>query len=73
VGGKRRLTIEAARASRLGRYIQSATLDGRPFERAWLPSRQLHAGGKLSFVMGPTPNKSWATGADAAPPGPTFR
>ena len=73
VGGNRKLTIEAAGASRLGRYVQSATLDGRPFERTWLESRDLYAGGKLGFVMGPAPNKSWATEADAAPPGPRFR
>ena len=69
VGGKRRLTIDAAGASRLGRFIQSATLDGKPFGRTWLPSEKLHAGGRLGFVMGPTPNKSWAAGAEAAPPG----
>ncbi|HEX6711900.1 MAG TPA: GH92 family glycosyl hydrolase [Thermoleophilaceae bacterium] len=69
VGGSRKLTIEAAGASRLGRYIQSATLDRRPFERTWLPSGKLHAGGKLAFVMSTTPNKAWASGPDAAPPG----
>ena len=73
VGDNRRLTIEAAGASRLGRYVQSATLDGRPFDRTWLASRELHAGGKLGFVMAATPNTAWATRADAAPPGAAFR
>lgn len=55
----RKLTIEAAGASRLNRYIQSATLDGRPFDRALLSSAKLHRGGRLAFVMGLRPNKSW--------------
>jgi len=54
--------------ARSRRYIQSATLDGRAFERTWLQSSKVHSGGKLAFVLGATPNKSWGTGADAAPP-----
>jgi predicted alpha-1,2-mannosidase len=69
VGGKRRLTIDAPAASRLRRYIQSATLDGKPFRRTWQPSTKLHSGGRLGFVMGTAPNQSWAIGPDAAPPG----
>jgi putative alpha-1,2-mannosidase len=69
VGGGRKLTIDAQGASRLRRYIQSATLDGKPFERTWLPSRKLHSGGRLGFIMGAAPNKVWATDPAAAPPG----
>lgn len=73
VGDKRRLTIDAPGASRLARYIQSATLDGKSFERTWLPSQKLHAGGRLGFVLGVTPDKSWAAGPAAAPSGLTPR
>src|SRR4051794_13276988 len=69
VGGKRKLTIDAPGASRLRRYIQSATLDGKPFEQTWLPSQKLHAGGRLAFVLGSTPDKSWSAAPEAAPPG----
>jgi predicted alpha-1,2-mannosidase len=69
VGGGRKFVIDAVGASRVGRYVQSATLGGKPFERTWLQSEQLHGGGWLRFVMGATPDKSWATGPEAAPPG----
>jgi putative alpha-1,2-mannosidase len=69
VGAKRKLTIDAAGASRLRRFIQSATLDGKTYTRTWLPSGKLHAGGRLSYVMGAQPDKAWGTSADDAPPG----
>ncbi|GAB2778227.1 GH92 family glycosyl hydrolase [Rhabdobacter roseus] len=49
------------------RYIQSATLNGKPFNRCWIEQSELVAGGELVFVMGPEPNKSWGIGADALP------
>jgi predicted alpha-1,2-mannosidase len=57
----RRLTIRADGASRLNRYIQSATLGGKPLDRALLDSDEIHGGGRLAFVMGATPSKSWGT------------
>ena len=60
--------IEAPVASRLNKYVQSATLDGKPFARTWLPSPKLHAGGRLQFDMGAQPNRSWGASANAAPP-----
>jgi predicted alpha-1,2-mannosidase len=57
----KKLTIQAAGASRLNRYIQSATLDGKSFNRAFLSSQKLHGGGRLAFVMGAQPNTSWGT------------
>jgi predicted alpha-1,2-mannosidase len=68
-GGKRKLVIEADGASRLRRYIQSATLSGKSFERTWLPSRTLHDGARLRFEMGARPNRSWGASPAAAPPG----
>jgi putative alpha-1,2-mannosidase len=57
----KKLTIRARGASRLNRYVQSATLDGKPFGRAFLSSEKVHRGGRLSFVMGARPNTSWGT------------
>ncbi|MFL5839080.1 MAG: GH92 family glycosyl hydrolase [Thermoleophilaceae bacterium] len=68
VGAKRSLTIDASGASRAGRYVQSATLDGKPFARTWLPSQKLHVGGRLRFELGALPNRSWGTDAGAEPP-----
>jgi putative alpha-1,2-mannosidase len=69
LGGNRKLTIDASGASRLRKFIQSARLDGKPFDRPWLPSQKLHSGGRLSFVMGAQPAHTWGTGPGATPPG----
>jgi putative alpha-1,2-mannosidase len=44
-------------------------LDGKPFARTWLSSDTVHGGARLAFVTGAQPNKSWASGPEAAPPG----
>jgi predicted alpha-1,2-mannosidase len=60
--------IEAHNTSDTNRYIQSATLDGKPLNKPWFYHSALVDGGKLVLTMGPKPNKSWGSGADAAPP-----
>ena len=42
-------------------YIQSASMDGKPFERSWLSHAEIMDGGRLVFVMGPSPNPEWGT------------
>lgn len=49
------------------RYIQSATLNGKPFDRSWIDHSEIMAGGELVFEMGDQPNKTWATGKGAVP------
>lgn len=61
------LRIEAENNSAENVYIQSATLNGRPIDKAYLTHDALEQGGTLKFVMGPTPNKSWASSPAAAP------
>jgi len=56
-------TIEARNASRANRYIQSATLDGKPLRNWWFRAADLLRGGKLILEMGPTPNKQWGVGS----------
>ncbi|RFS18180.1 GH92 family glycosyl hydrolase [Emticicia sp. C21] len=48
-------------------YIQSATLNGKPFNRTYIDQSEIMAGGELVFEMGATPNKSWGIGRDALP------
>lgn len=52
-------SIEANGLSKENYYIQSATLNGKPFNRCWLSHDEITAGGKLLFEMGSKPNKSW--------------
>lgn len=60
--------IETRHNSRQNRYIQSATLDGKPLHRPWFYQSQLVDGGKLVLDLGPQPNKRWGVGPHAAPP-----
>ena len=49
-------------------YIQSATLNGRPFNQTWISQQTILHGGILEFKMGPTPNENWGTSPAALPP-----
>jgi predicted alpha-1,2-mannosidase len=63
--GRKDVTVEAPGASLPGKYVQSATLGGRPLERAWLTQTELRKGGTLRLEMGPA-RSTWA--ADGARP-----
>jgi predicted alpha-1,2-mannosidase len=60
-------TVRADNLSKTNRYIQSATLDGKPYDKAYLRHQDLVRGSTLVFTMGPQPNKSWASSASSAP------
>lgn len=61
------LTIDAVNNAPENVYIQSATFNGKPHDKAWLSREALQQGGTLRFVMGAKPNKAWASGKAAAP------
>lgn len=61
-----KFTILAEEASAENIYIQSATLNGKPLERAWLKHSEVIEGGTLEFKMAAKPNKSW--GGQLPPP-----
>jgi predicted alpha-1,2-mannosidase len=43
-------------------YIASATLNGKPLDRAFLKHAEIMAGGELRFTMAAEPNKAWGAG-----------
>ena len=49
-------------------YIQSATLNGKPLNRAWITHDEVAEGGKLEYVMGPEPGKTWGVARENRPP-----
>lgn len=61
-------TIEARNTSDVNRYIQSATLDGKPLTKPWFYHSDLVDGGNLVLEMGPQPNESWGSAPGDAPP-----
>jgi len=52
-------TIEAKNQNKGNNYIQSATLNGKPFNQSWITHADIVKGGKLVFEMGAEPNKNW--------------
>lgn len=50
------------------KYIQSAKLNGKPWDKPWFTHEDLMKGGKLDLEMGAYPNKQWGSAPDAAPP-----
>ena len=50
------------------KYIQSAKLNGKEWNKSWFSHKDLMQGGTLEFVMGKRPNKAWASSDDALPP-----
>jgi predicted alpha-1,2-mannosidase len=58
-GSGKTFTIIARDNSAENIYIQSATLNGKPYRYCHIDHRQIIAGGVLEFQMGPRPNKHW--------------
>ncbi len=56
-------TVKALNVSKRNKYIQSARLNGKPFDRAWIKHSEIAEGGTLEFVMGDRPNKEWGNDA----------
>jgi predicted alpha-1,2-mannosidase len=61
-------TVNAKNVSNENIYIQSATLNGRPFTHTYLTIHNIQNGGKLVFIMGDKPNKKWGTNKEDIPP-----
>jgi len=52
--------VRASAVSVRNFYIQSATLNGRPYNKSFLRHEDIIAGGELDFTMGSSPNKTWS-------------
>jgi putative alpha-1,2-mannosidase len=64
----RSFTVEAVRRAPTDIYVQSATLNGQPLDRAWITHEEIVNGGALQFRLGPRPNESWGTSGLPAMP-----
>ena len=63
----KRFTVIADNLDDAHPYIGSVTLNGKPLLRSAIMHSDIMAGGELRFVMQATPNKTWATRAEARP------
>ncbi len=55
----KRFTVVAEGLDDAHPYIGSATLDGKPLDRAFLRHEEIVAGGELRFTMQAQPNREW--------------
>lgn len=53
-------TVKANDCSKKNKYIQSAKLNGKEFNRSWIKHTEIVNGGVLELQMGEKPNKQWA-------------
>jgi len=58
IGGK--FTIEAKNNSAQNIYIQSAKLNGKPYNKTYIDHQDITSGGKLELIMGAQPNTQFA-------------
>jgi predicted alpha-1,2-mannosidase len=71
MGDGKKLEIDARNNSIRNMYIQSATLNGKPWNKPWFSHADIKDGAVLVLNMGPKPNPSWGSAQDAAPPSMT--
>ena len=67
VGNGRKFDIIATNNSPENIYIQSVSLDGKPYYKSYIPYDRIMKGGKLEFVMGNTPSDTFGISPDARP------
>jgi predicted alpha-1,2-mannosidase len=65
---KQIFTIIANDNSASNIYIQSAKLNGKALQKAWLTYDEIARGATLELQMGPQPNKSWGSNPSLVPP-----
>jgi predicted alpha-1,2-mannosidase len=68
MGNGSEFTVVADHVSAQNKYIQSAILNGRPLEKAWVRHADIANGGNLTLQMGPVPNTQWGSAPQDAPP-----
>lgn len=59
--------ITAKGASEKNKYVQSAILNNKKWDKPWFRHDDIKNGGKLILVMGDSPNKNWGNNIEAAP------
>ena len=59
VGNGKVFTVIANNNSKENAYIQSATLNGKPYNLSYISHEAIMEGSELVLEMGPEPNKAW--------------
>ncbi len=67
VGDGKKFTVAANRLTDKNIYIQSVSLNGKPYDKTYITHEDLMAGGELVFNMASKPNKKWGTAEGSKP------
>ena len=62
------INITAANAAPGNPYVQSLSVNGASSNQTWLPASFVASGGSLDYVLGGSPNTSWGSASNSAPP-----
>jgi putative alpha-1,2-mannosidase len=62
------VVIEASGAASNHPYVQSLMVDGKPWQKPWLPASFAQHGGTLQFTLGARPDTHWGSDLGDAPP-----
>lgn len=68
LGNNKTFAVVSKNYSPENKYIQSAKLNGKEWNKSWFSHEELMKGGKLELVMGDRPNKQWASSDTSIPP-----
>ena len=62
------VVIDAPAASSAALYVNALSVDGKTYDRPWLPPQLVEHGGQLHFTLAAKPDKQWGSADDNAPP-----
>lgn len=68
LGNSKFFELEAVNNSAENKYIQSASFNGKIWNKPWFSHTDLISGGKLVLQMGPKANLNWGNSVNDAPP-----
>lgn len=63
----KKFVIRANNVSEKNKYIQSATLNGKPYSKSYFDHQEILKGSEFVFEMGEEPNYDWGTSKDDRP------
>ncbi len=68
IGNQKKFEISCENYNKENKYIQSATFNGKDWNKSWFSHAELMQGGILKFVMGNKANRQWASSPESVPP-----
>ena len=68
LGNGKTFKVIAINNSKTNKYIQSAKLNGKVWNKSWISHKDVIKGGILELTMGNKPNRNWASADEDIPP-----